>query len=450
MAKIEKSNDEKKAQLGTTQELPHKQPSVNTTNQSQTQSQNPNQSFPPGHVFKGSSSQSNNQKSRKNREHRTKSHDWPDVPDIGKIDESNPEILAKKILATGRQIEAGKFGSNQVKTQKKQDTLVMPAPVASKNTNKTQGNSGGGGVSNIPKHGGLNIGGPSPGQQMQQMAAGGGGKKGGHESHKVVDFEYRLKSIITSALQGQEQKAQQNSQVIPQHLVPHPHQQSAQQQQQSQQMSSISPKKSLPGYTTQNWTTISPGNLSIVTTPHQLPSATTISPTQMSPIKGGGRHMMQQEQHMDPNYAAMQKREREQQQQHYHNLQKSGILPMHPNDLNKMMMNQNPSQVQQQQMQQQQQIQQQQQYMRENPMIYQRNVTEDKREFKTPDNIRYERQMDNMGRSSVGSIENEYISSSNSNSAKSTSGQTQRSNSSLSQPGEFTLISFFFFEKLIL
>ena len=56
-------------------------------------------------VSSGSSSKS----SRKSREHRTRSQEWPDVPDVGKIEENNPEILAQKILETGRQIEAGKL-----------------------------------------------------------------------------------------------------------------------------------------------------------------------------------------------------------------------------------------------------------------------------------------------------------------------------------------------------
>lgn len=40
---------------------------------------------------------------------RIRSQDWPDVPDIARIDEKNPEILAQKILETGRQIEARKI-----------------------------------------------------------------------------------------------------------------------------------------------------------------------------------------------------------------------------------------------------------------------------------------------------------------------------------------------------
>lgn len=50
-----------------------------------------------------------NKPQRKSREHRSRSQDWPDVPDVGKIEENNPEILAQKILEKGRQIEAGKI-----------------------------------------------------------------------------------------------------------------------------------------------------------------------------------------------------------------------------------------------------------------------------------------------------------------------------------------------------
>ncbi|GBP98130.1 Histone-lysine N-methyltransferase, H3 lysine-79 specific [Eumeta japonica] len=49
---------------------------------------------------------------RRGRDHRTRSQEWPDVPDVGKIEESNPEVLAQKILETGRKIEAGKLTSN--------------------------------------------------------------------------------------------------------------------------------------------------------------------------------------------------------------------------------------------------------------------------------------------------------------------------------------------------
>ncbi|XP_055387749.1 histone-lysine N-methyltransferase, H3 lysine-79 specific isoform X2 [Condylostylus longicornis] len=52
--------------------------------------------------------------SRRNREHRTRSQEWPDVPDVGKIEENNPEILAQKILETGRKIEAGKLNAGNI------------------------------------------------------------------------------------------------------------------------------------------------------------------------------------------------------------------------------------------------------------------------------------------------------------------------------------------------
>lgn len=55
-----------------------------------------------------------NSKPRKSREHRSRSQEWPDVPDVGKIEEQNPEILAQKILETGRQIEAGKIAKPNV------------------------------------------------------------------------------------------------------------------------------------------------------------------------------------------------------------------------------------------------------------------------------------------------------------------------------------------------
>lgn len=45
------------------------------------------------------------QMSYNNKKSRVRSQDWPDVPDIARIDEKNPEILAKKILETGRQVE---------------------------------------------------------------------------------------------------------------------------------------------------------------------------------------------------------------------------------------------------------------------------------------------------------------------------------------------------------
>ncbi|XP_017461105.1 PREDICTED: histone-lysine N-methyltransferase, H3 lysine-79 specific-like, partial [Rhagoletis zephyria] len=58
-----------------------------------------------------SSGHASSRSTRRSRDHRTRSQEWPDVPDVGKIEESNPEVLAQKILETGRQIEAGKFSA---------------------------------------------------------------------------------------------------------------------------------------------------------------------------------------------------------------------------------------------------------------------------------------------------------------------------------------------------
>ncbi|CAB3364886.1 Hypothetical predicted protein [Cloeon dipterum] len=69
--------------------------------QQQHQQQQPPPPPPPPHV-----------KSRKSRESRSRSQDWPDVPNVEKIKEDNPEILAKKLLEVGRQIEAEKMKEN--------------------------------------------------------------------------------------------------------------------------------------------------------------------------------------------------------------------------------------------------------------------------------------------------------------------------------------------------
>ncbi|XP_069960918.1 histone-lysine N-methyltransferase, H3 lysine-79 specific isoform X3 [Cherax quadricarinatus] len=49
--------------------------------------------------------------------HRSRNQEWPNIPDVGKIEEKNPEILAQKILETGRQIEAGRIPALPVGTE---------------------------------------------------------------------------------------------------------------------------------------------------------------------------------------------------------------------------------------------------------------------------------------------------------------------------------------------
>lgn len=147
---------------------------------------------------------------RKTREHRSRSQEWPDVPDVGKIEEQNPEILAQKILETGRQIEAGKLNIANVKHShshmnghvRDSDKLndlnkiskhVIPisrAQVRSAPLSAHQSKQ-----SPIKTQKPLNV--------VNKV----------QESPKVINFEDRLKSIITSVLnEDQEQrKAAQGS-----------------------------------------------------------------------------------------------------------------------------------------------------------------------------------------------------------------------------------------------
>ncbi|XP_054081833.1 histone-lysine N-methyltransferase, H3 lysine-79 specific isoform X2 [Zeugodacus cucurbitae] len=200
---------------------------------------------------------------RRSRDHRTRSQEWPDVPDVGKIEESNPEVLAQKILETGRQIEAGKFSAATgagnaynnamagtgvvsgkqltlpptahyqhhnnnsmaqyheevvpvlVPSKKKQharssssehqpsvsiyvaDSNLMPAPIAASKQQSQQqpspvnGNGLRSAVGLLPKC-------ELPGARKSAISAAAAG--GIQESPKVANFEDRLKSIITSAL----------------------------------------------------------------------------------------------------------------------------------------------------------------------------------------------------------------------------------------------------------
>lgn len=108
--------------------------------------------------------------SRKSREYRTRSQDWPDVPYIPKIEEDNPEVLAQKILESGKKIEVSKkgYGLNGVKQQSRGIVRNnMPAPLP--NPKKPRTNS----------------------TYVTQKA---------QEPPKIVNFEDRLKSIITSVL----------------------------------------------------------------------------------------------------------------------------------------------------------------------------------------------------------------------------------------------------------
>ncbi|XP_044576542.1 histone-lysine N-methyltransferase, H3 lysine-79 specific isoform X2 [Cotesia glomerata] len=164
-------------------------------------------------------SQQNGKSPRKTREGRSRSQEWPDVPDIGKIQENNPEILAQKILETGRQIEAGRI-PNRLNSS--------------------------GGTSNINNN---NI------------------NNNNSEPPRVNNFEDRLKSIITSVLN----EDQQNRNKQQQQQQPHSYQlqtqhQQQQQQQQSPQSSDFDRKRTSsipPNVSTPDYTQVSPAKLAL-------------------------------------------------------------------------------------------------------------------------------------------------------------------------------------------
>ncbi|KAF6216003.1 hypothetical protein GE061_000340 [Apolygus lucorum] len=116
--------------------------------------------------------------SRKNRDHRCRSQDWPDVPDVGKIEENNPEILAQKILETGRQIEAGKI----------RESSRSKEPPVIRHPSQTM----------------------KPPSRPQPLATSSFTSNRAQEPPRVANFEDRLKSIITTVL-NEDQHARNHS-----------------------------------------------------------------------------------------------------------------------------------------------------------------------------------------------------------------------------------------------
>ncbi|XP_022901113.2 histone-lysine N-methyltransferase, H3 lysine-79 specific isoform X1 [Onthophagus taurus] len=126
--------------------------------------------------------QQNSKVSRKSRDYRTRSQEWPEVPDMVKIEEQNPEILAQKILEKGRMLEASKMSSNKPVTKnhttngngQRSSRNAMPAPQA------------------VSKRAKLN--------NYQQNPINTINTSRSQEPPRITNFEDRLKSIITSVL----------------------------------------------------------------------------------------------------------------------------------------------------------------------------------------------------------------------------------------------------------
>ncbi|CAG9759880.1 unnamed protein product [Ceutorhynchus assimilis] len=149
--------------------------------------------------------------SRKSREYRTRSQDWPEVPDIAKIEEQNPEILAQKILETGRKIEASKLSA--ITNHKNSSYPIhnkplpnnpkgivknnMPAPLPVSKRQKTLHNYPATIVSTSSSN--------TANNQIQKV----------QEAPRIANFEDRLKSIITSVLNEDQQNRTKQSQIPP-------------------------------------------------------------------------------------------------------------------------------------------------------------------------------------------------------------------------------------------
>ncbi|XP_046998857.1 histone-lysine N-methyltransferase, H3 lysine-79 specific isoform X1 [Schistocerca americana] len=165
---------------------------------------------------------------RKSRENRSRSQDWPDVPDIGKIEENNPEILAQKILETGRQIEAGKirevpkFNGSHIPSLPQPETGTSNGDLT-RAVNRFREYGGTHGYSKHESQVATSRGQqrscavptdtkpakqPRPQSRPEPTGVSGGR---GQEPPRVANFEDRLKSIITSVLNEDQQNRQQQT-----------------------------------------------------------------------------------------------------------------------------------------------------------------------------------------------------------------------------------------------
>lgn len=153
-------------------------------------------------------------KPRKARDHRSRSQEWPDVPDVGKIEEQNPEILAQKILETGRQIEAGKLAMKQTHVV---NGHIRDAEKQGDYNRLSKNIMAVGRSRNMALPPVMHKQSPVKNQKPLNVV----GKV--QESPKVINFEDRLKSIITSVLnEDQEQRKAQAQQVNPQSFTNYP------------------------------------------------------------------------------------------------------------------------------------------------------------------------------------------------------------------------------------
>jgi H3 lysine-79-specific histone-lysine N-methyltransferase len=148
---------------------------------------------------------------------RSRSQEWPDIPDVGKINENNPEMLAKKILETGRKIEAC------TKIPRKSPERIS---VSRRKSGCNASNSNGNAPNANSTAASENVHMSAHNHHQQQ-------NKEDVPAPKVNFYEDRLKSIITSVL-NEDTGAAPNSSVSqsgpqPQHSSSHPNRSSSSQ-----------------------------------------------------------------------------------------------------------------------------------------------------------------------------------------------------------------------------
>lgn len=133
-----------------------------------------------------------------------RSHDWPEVPDIAKIEEQNPELLAQKILETGRQLEAARHAKPNVIVNGYARDDRYPKSI----------------TPHIARAA------PAPERQILahrhspvklQKCVSVINQPKVQESPKVINFEDRLKSIITSVLNEDQEQRKAARQPTPTH-----------------------------------------------------------------------------------------------------------------------------------------------------------------------------------------------------------------------------------------
>lgn len=153
-----------------------------------------------------------NSKPRKMREQRSRSQEWPDVPDFGKTEEQNPDSHAQKIVETGRQAEVGKVVKPNVivngytrepeRHVRDDHRQAKAAPV-----HRAQPQPPRAAHAPPPAHRHSPLKPQKPLNVVTKV----------QESPKVINFEDRLKSIITSVLNEDQEQRKASRQPTPAH-----------------------------------------------------------------------------------------------------------------------------------------------------------------------------------------------------------------------------------------